>query len=184
MLERWLDDMRVYSQPTPAERRRERLADIVRESHTIVLDAFRASGRNPTGVRAIIDVPERLTVDVARHQFVRAVTNVIKNGYEAFAADPQTFGEGEIRLQARLIDAEHLELVVRDNGMGMSPEELDDVRRFVPGGTSKKTHGTGWGLPTAKRKVEDHDGSLAIDSTEDVGTVVTITLPMEGGGGI
>ena len=55
---------------------------------------------------------------------------------------------------------------------------------FVPGGTSKKTHGTGWGLPTAKRKVEDHDGSLAIDSTEDVGTVVTITLPMEGGGGI
>ncbi|HOI56501.1 MAG TPA: ATP-binding protein [Phycisphaerae bacterium] len=184
MLERWLDDMRFYAQPTPAERRRERLVDIVNESHGIVLDAFRAYGRDPVSVRMAIDVSERLTVDVARHQFVRAVTNVIKNAYEAFAADPQTFGEGEILVCARLLDDERLELVVEDKGMGMSPEELDDVRRFVPGGTSKKTHGTGWGLPTAKRKVEDHDGSLAIDSTEDVGTVVTITLPMEGGGGI
>ena len=183
MLERWLDDMRFYAQPTPAERRRERLADIVNESHGIVLDAFRAYGRDPVSVRMAIDVPERLTVDVARHQFVRAVTNVIKNAYEAFATDPQTFGEGEIRVWARLVDDERLELVVEDKGMGMSPEELADVRRFVPGGTSKKTHGTGWGLPTAKRKVEDHDGSLAIDSKEDVGTVVTITLSMEAGGG-
>ncbi len=183
MLERWLDDMRFYAQPTPAERRRERLVDIVNESHGIVLDAFRAYGRNPASVRMAMDVPERLTVDVARHQFVRAVTNVIKNAYEAFAADPQAFGEGEILVCARLVDDERLELVVEDKGMGMSPDELADVQRFVPGGTSKKTHGTGWGLPTAKRKVEDHDGSLAIDSTEDVGTVVTITLPMEAGGG-
>ncbi len=183
MLERWLDDMRFYAQPTPAERRRERLVDIVNESHGIVLDAFRAYGRDPAAVRVAIEVPERLTVDVARHQFVRAVTNVIKNAYEAFATDPQTFDEGEIRVQARLIDDERLELVVEDKGMGMSADEIADVRRFVPGGTSKKTHGTGWGLPTAKRKVEDHNGSLAIDSTEDVGTVVTITLPMEAGGG-
>jgi signal transduction histidine kinase len=183
MLERWLDDMRFYAQATPAERRRERLVDIVKESHGIVLDAFRAYGRDPAAVQMFIDVPERLTVDVARHQFVRAVTNVIKNAYEAFATDPQTFGEGEIRVWARLVDDERLELVVEDKGMGMSPEELADVRRFVPGGTSKKTHGTGWGLPTAKRKVEDHDGSLAIDSKEDVGTVVTITLSMEAGGG-
>jgi len=175
--------MRFYAQPTPAERRRERLVDIVSESRGIILDAFRAYGRDPAAVQMFIDVPERLTVDVARHQFVRAVTNVIKNAYEAFAADPQTFGEGEILVCARLLDDERLELVVEDKGMGMSPEELDDVRRFVPGGTSKKTHGTGWGLPTAKRKVEDHDGSLAIDSKEDVGTVVTITLSMEAGGG-
>ncbi len=63
--------------------------------------------------------------------------------------------------------------------MGLSVEELDEVRRFVPGGTSKKTHGTGFGLPIAKRKLEDHGGFLAIDSQEDVGTTVTITLPLE-----
>jgi len=58
---------------------------------------------------------------------------------------------------------------------------LAEVRRFVPGGTSKKTHGTGFGLPIAKRKIEDHGGSLAIESKEDAGTTIVITLPIEAG---
>ncbi|QNN24035.1 HAMP domain-containing histidine kinase [Planctomycetales bacterium ZRK34] len=88
-----------------------------------------------------------------------------------------------MRLIARPVDGERIEVVVTDNGMGLSAEELDEVRRFEPGGTSKKTHGTGFGLPIAKRKIEDHGGSLAIDSEEDKGTTVTITLPVEAGGG-
>ena len=63
--------------------------------------------------------------------------------------------------------------------MGLSAEELDEVRRFVPGGTSKKTYGTGFGLPTAKRKLEAHGGALAIESEVDKGTTVTVTLPIE-----
>ena len=63
--------------------------------------------------------------------------------------------------------------------MGLSKEELEEVRRFVPGGTSKKVHGTGFGLPIARRKVMDHGGTLNIESRVDQGTVVTITLPLE-----
>ena len=183
MLERLLDDMRAYSQPTPADRRRERLVDVVKEAHGMVLDAFRATGRDPAKVKVWIDVPENLTVEMSRYQIVRAVSNVLKNAYESFANDPQTFSAGEVRLIARTVDGEYVEIVVEDNGMGLSAEELEEVRRFVPGGTSKKTHGTGFGLPIAKRKIEDHGGSLAIDSQEDKGTTVTITLPVEAGGG-
>jgi signal transduction histidine kinase len=182
MLERLLEDMRAYSQPTPTGRRRERLVDVVKEAHGMVMDAFRATGRDPAQVTARIDVPEKLTVEMSRHQIVRAIGNVLKNAYESFATDPQTFNSGEICLTAKSLDGDRVEVVVSDNGMGLSADELDDVRRFVPGGTSKKTHGTGFGLPIAKRKIEDHGGSLAIDSEEDKGTTVIITLPVEAGG--
>ena len=183
MLERLLEDMRAHSQPTPPERHRERLTDIIKEAREVVMDAFQATGRVPVGVIAGFDVPEGLTVEVSRHQIVRAIGNVLKNAYESFATDPQTFSDGEIELVARLIDGERVEIVVRDDGMGLSKDELAEVRRFVPGGTSKKTQGTGFGLPTAKRKIEDHGGALAIDSEEDKGTVVTITLPVDAEGG-
>lgn len=182
MLERLLDDMRAYSQPTPADRHRERLEDVIKEAHGMVMDTFHATGRDPVCVLLRFEVPENLTFQVSRHQIVRAVANIMKNAYESFADDPHTFRHGDIHVMACGLDGGRVEIVVKDNGMGLSPEELEDVRRFVPGGTSKKNYGTGFGLPIAKRKIEDHGGSLAIESKEDKGTVVTITLPVDQGG--
>jgi signal transduction histidine kinase len=127
-------------------------------------------------------VPENLTVDVARFDMVRALMNLLKNAYEAHATGPDTFTPGSVWVTARPVNGERVEIIFRDDGMGLSAEELDDVRRFVPGGTSKKTYGTGFGLPTAKRKIEAHGGALAIDSKEDHGTTVIVTLPTESGG--
>jgi signal transduction histidine kinase len=39
-------------------------------------------------------------------------------------------------------------------------------------------HGTGLGLPTAKRFIEAHDGQISIDCPPDGGTVVQVTLPL------
>jgi signal transduction histidine kinase len=153
----------------------------VSEAHTLVLDAFKASNRHPTDVAIAVEIPENLMVDVARYQMVRAISNVIKNAYEAFADAPYTFRSGHIEVVARPIDGERIEIIIKDNGMGLPAEDLSEVRQFIPGGTSKKTHGTGFGLPIAKRKIEDHRGSLTIDSIEAEGTTVIITLPTEAG---
>jgi signal transduction histidine kinase len=182
VIERMLEDMRTYAQPTPALRRRERLADMVREAFSAVLDTLRATGRDASCVKAEIDVPENLTVDAARFDMVRALMNLIKNAYESHATSPDTFTPGSVCVTARPINGERMEIIFRDDGMGLSTEELDDVRRFVPGGTSKKTYGTGFGLPTAKRKIEAHGGALAIESEVDQGTTVTVTLPIESEG--
>jgi signal transduction histidine kinase len=80
------------------------------------------------------------------------------------------------------VGEERVEIMIRDNGMGLSKEELAKVREFVPGGTSKKTYGTGFGLPIARRRIADHGGELGIDSVEGQGTTVTITLPVEAEG--
>jgi len=182
MIERMLEDMRTYSQPTPAQRRRERLADMVHEAHSAVLDIFRATGRDAACVSVRIDVPENLTVDVARFDMVRALMNLLKNAYESHATGPDTFTPGSVWVTARACDPDRIEIIFRDDGMGLSAEELEDVQRFVPGGTSKKTYGTGFGLPTAKRKIEAHGGSLAIDTKEDEGTTVIVTLSTNTGG--
>lgn len=182
MIERMLEDMRTYSQPTPTQRRCERLADMVHEAHIAVLDTFRATDRKVGCVGIEVDVPENLTVNVARFDMVRALMNLMKNAYESHATDPGTFTPGSVWVTAHQINGDRVEIIFRDDGMGLSAEELEDVRRFVPGGTSKNTYGTGFGLPTAKRKIEAHGGTLAIDSKEDQGTTVIVTLPTESGG--
>lgn len=182
MIERMLEDMRRYAQPTPLSRRRERLAELVHEAHADVLETFHATGRDASCVTANIDVPQDLTVDVARADMVRAIMNIIKNAYESHAASPETFTPGSIWVTARPCDTQRIELTFRDDGMGLSPDELAEVRRFMPGNTSKRMYGTGFGLPTAKRKIEAHGGSIAMDSQVDKGTTVTVTLSVESRG--
>jgi signal transduction histidine kinase len=69
---------------------------------------------------------------------------------------------------------EHVLLRVRDTGCGIPPQDLDKV--FQPFYTTKPA-GTGLGLAISKRIVEEHRGSIEIDSTVGVGTTVTIRLP-------
>jgi two-component system sensor kinase FixL len=63
---------------------------------------------------------------------------------------------------------------IADQGPGMSAE----VRRnlFRPFFTTK-ARGTGLGLPTAKRLVELHGGSITVESTPGTGTSITVSLP-------
>lgn len=178
-LDLFLDDARAYSQATPTERRREQLTDVVAEAHEMVKEFFAAVGLDYAGVTVDVLIPAEITVDMSRHHIVMAICNIVKNAYEAFATAADNLGKGRVEVRARPVDEEAVEIVVRDNGMGMSAEELDEVLRFIPGGTSKKRHGTGFGLPNARRRVLDHGGSLAIASEEDKGTTVTITLPIE-----
>jgi len=65
---------------------------------------------------------------------------------------------------------------VTDTGIGISKEHKDRVfERFyrVDNSRSKKTGGTGLGLSIVKHIVEHHNGSIALDSTENVGTTIT-----------
>jgi signal transduction histidine kinase len=177
-LERFVDDMRDYSQATPAERRRERIADLVNEAKSVVLDNLKTRGFDLEVVSLAVEAPESVTAEVARHQIVSAVAHVLKNAFESFAGKPS--GPKEIAIHARLVSDDRVEIVVTDNGTGIAADDLVDIRQFRPGTSTKKNQGgTGFGLPTAYRYAVAHGGGLAIESEEDKGTVVTITLPIE-----
>jgi signal transduction histidine kinase len=71
-------------------------------------------------------------------------------------------------------------LLVRDQGIGMAPEDLQRV--FTPffrtdRSRARDTGGVGLGLALAKRIVEAHGGRIAIESRVGAGTTVRVFLP-------
>ena len=70
-----------------------------------------------------------------------------------------------------------VEVTVQDQGTGISQESLQHV--FDPLITTKP-EGSGLGLPTVHRSVEEHGGGLRLESSEEEGTVVRLRLPRAG----
>jgi signal transduction histidine kinase/signal recognition particle receptor subunit beta len=123
----------------------------------------------PSGLKTISCEPESTEA---------ALRAVIKNAIE-FS------GGGEVKLEVRRVmhdGAPWLHLRVSDAGPGIPEEDLEHVfEAFWQGDDSKagKRHGIGLGLTIAKRVVENHGGSIAIDSGSNGGTEVVMSLPQD-----
>ncbi|MCM2359878.1 MAG: cache domain-containing protein [Geobacteraceae bacterium] len=85
-------------------------------------------------------------------------------------------GEGGRLVVATSLDGEeHLSLTFRDDGAGITPENLERI--FEPFFTTR-AKGTGLGLAITRQIVEQHQGRIAIESEMGKGTTVTIRLPV------
>lgn len=70
-----------------------------------------------------------------------------------------------------------VKIIVADNGCGINPEDLPKVKdKFYK--ANQKINGSGIGLAVADEIIKMHKGSLDIESSPEVGTTVTITLPI------
>lgn len=107
-------------------------------------------------------------------KLAQVVVNLLVNAMHATEdLDPR---DAVVRVQTRQT-SRALELVVTDNGCGIEGANLQ--RALDPFFTTKPAgQGTGLGLALCRQIVEDHRGSIAIDSQRGVGTTVTITLPL------
>jgi signal transduction histidine kinase len=66
---------------------------------------------------------------------------------------------------------------VQDTGSGITPAQMAKI--FEPYFTTRQgKSGTGLGLYITKKVVEDHSGSIKVDSTPDAGSTFTIRLPL------
>ena len=72
------------------------------------------------------------------------------------------------------LDGAALVLRVTDNGPGIPPEVLEDI--FEPFVTAGKKEGTGLGLAIAQNVIQQHGGSITVES-DDRGTTFTMRLP-------
>jgi PAS domain S-box-containing protein len=73
-----------------------------------------------------------------------------------------------------------LSFVIRDTGIGIEKKDLERVfEPFVQAdvGMNRKFTGTGLGLPIARKLAEAHGGAIKLESTPNVGTTATFTLP-------
>jgi len=90
---------------------------------------------------------------------------------------------GEIRIEVGRREQEGSDwaaLTVRDRGLGIPAEDLPRVfERFHRGSNVRgQVAGTGLGLSGARQIVEQHGGTIAVDSREREGTTVTVRLPL------
>jgi len=76
---------------------------------------------------------------------------------------------------------ESVEISVTDQGVGMTPEEIEKVSQpFTRAETLRRAvPGHGLGLFIAQRIIEEHGGTLGIESTPGQGSTVRVTLPVE-----
>jgi two-component system NtrC family sensor kinase len=107
-----------------------------------------------------------------RSQLQQVFLNLFNNALAAVADG------GRIKAVARPVagsGGEAVEVRVEDNGCGMSEETLKHV--FEPFFTTKKGQGTGLGLSITYGIIKRLGGEIAVESTQGVGTALTITLP-------
>ncbi len=98
----------------------------------------------------------------------QAIINIISNGCQAMD------GEGTLMINV-VQNAQNVDLTISDTGKGISHENLSKI--FDPFYTSK-TMGVGLGLAISRKIIEDHGGSITVNSRLLKGTTFKITFPM------
>jgi len=133
----------------------------------------------PLYVKKHIECSSRLADDIPEcladaGQLKRVFINVLINSIEAL---DETDGAREKRIEIQSDRCEKgVRVVIEDTGVGIDRESLQKV--FDPYYTTK-TNGSGIGLAISRKIVEQHRGTVAIDSVPREGTRVTIVLPSE-----
>jgi two-component system sensor histidine kinase PilS (NtrC family) len=139
----------------------------------------------PGGVAVRVDVPDGLAVQGDAAQLRQILWNLAINSLQAMpdggvlsiAAAPAASQGGGVPGRNHLEEekgGEAVDVCVRDEGSGIPPELLDRV--FDPFFTTKPG-GSGLGLATVHRIVEEHGGSLRVESQLGSGTAVWLRLP-------
>ncbi len=136
------------------------------------VESFRpaADGRR---VRVSVDAPPSLDVRGDAFRLRQAVDNVLSNAIK------YTPGGGSVRICARA-EVGHVVVVVTDTGIGIAADELPRVfDPYFRARTAREssTPGTGLGMGILRAIIEEHRGTLHLESEQGTGTTVTITLP-------
>ena len=118
----------------------------------------------------ILSGNEEVTLVCDQTWLIEAISNIVKNAFD------HTKAGATIRLTWRAF-ASMVQITVSDNGSGIHPEDLPHIfKRFYRSRFSKDTQGIGLGLPLAKAIIEDHNGTIEVNSTLGAGTTFTINF--------
>ncbi|MDD2903205.1 MAG: HAMP domain-containing sensor histidine kinase [Syntrophales bacterium] len=96
-----------------------------------------------------------------------ALAHLLRNAVEA------TQPRGTVLVRTSM-DEENVILMIKDTGRGMAPEVVDQV--FIPFYTTK-LGGTGLGMVFVRQIVNEHRGTIDLESNVGQGTTVTIKIP-------
>jgi len=143
--------------------------DLIREALCFVAPYF-ADNQSPKIV-VQIDVEcgcPRIAVD--RWEMIHVLVNLFSNAADAMAQSRQRL----LKVSAKREGQRMVRITVSDTGSGIPEEHV--ARVFTPFFTTKGERGNGLGLYIVRSTIENHGGSIALQTGEG-GTVFTICMP-------
>lgn len=166
-IEALLNEILDFAKPLELNRRLCRVPEIVENALAVVATELEVTRIQVTKDYAQHVAPVRC--DDAKMQQV--LLSIFKNSIEAMTPG----GELHISLsQHRAGRGQEVQIAIRNNGAPIPPEHLSKV--FEPFFSTKRS-GTGLGLASVKKIIEEHGGSIGIASAAGEGTTTTIRLP-------
>jgi two-component system sensor histidine kinase HydH len=119
-------------------------------------------------IKIVCACSDGILINGNRDRLSQVLLNVGKNAIQAMPEG------GTLKIMAT-IDGKHSKICVSDDGHGINQDDL--ARIFEPFFTTK-ARGTGLGLALCKKVVEEHGGTITVQSAFEQGTSVSITIPM------
>jgi NO-binding membrane sensor protein with MHYT domain/nitrogen-specific signal transduction histidine kinase len=155
-----------------------RKKEIVRETTAIAtwLAEILDEQALPNEVQLARDLQANEEIAIDRQKFRQVMVNLIDNAAQAMmdSAWEPAAQQGRRIIVRTEATSEGVRLSVIDNGPGIAAEL--QARIFEPLFTTK-SFGVGLGLPMVKQVVEQHQGTIAVESTVGSGTTFSILLP-------
>jgi len=163
-LEGILEDFLRFARGGQINRSAQDVVAVVRE----VLDLLEPEN-DANGIRVHVDLPSSMPlVMLDANAFKQALINLFVNARQAMPGG----GELIVRVERQ---GNFAQISVTDTGVGMSEEELEHCFDLY---WSTKKGGTGLGLSTVARIINEHEGTIDVVSEKGRGTSVSIVLPL------
>lgn len=166
-IEAILNEILDFTKPLELNRHLCRIPEVLESSLMVLATDLEATRIQVAKDYATVLVPVR--ADEAKLQ--QAFLSIFRNACEAMTPG------GHLHIQVtqhRAGKGLEVQVLIKNDGVPIPADLVDKV--FEPFFTTKRS-GIGLGLPTVKKIVEEHGGSIAIDSAPGEGTTVTIRLP-------
>jgi signal transduction histidine kinase len=121
----------------------------------------------------VINGLEGVTIAANRHRLEQVLLNLGINAFRFMPSGGWVSIHGR-PLQGAVEDAASIEIVVRDTGPGITP---DDLPRIFEAGFSTRPGSSGLGLAVCRRILEQHGGSITVESKIGEGTLFSLRIP-------
>lgn len=163
-LDRVIKALLDFGRPSPAEMRAVDVDKVIAETLTLTGKYALKQGVEVTATSG----PPLPEIHADADKLKQVLVNLIQNAVQSMPLG------GTVRVGAQR-QADGISITVADEGTGITKEELGRV--FDPFHTTRDG-GTGLGLTIVHRIVDQHNGTIAVDSEPGKGTSITVTLPI------
>ncbi len=157
-----------FSRQSPPEKEFANINEVIEK--TLLLFESQVLANNVRVEKKLNENLPVILIDV--NKIEQVLTNLILNALDTMP------GGGILVISSQMsVDNQFVEVKIRDTGSGIPKEYVSQI--FDPFFTTKGIKGTGLGLSVSYGIVQQHDGTINVQSEVGKGTTIVISLPVE-----